>query len=548
MAVTIKTEQIRNTAVTPAKIDLTQTFSFASGVLRAATPAGDSDVATKQYVDGLISGLHWKDSVRAATTANITLSGTQTIDGVSLSADQRILVKDQTDATENGIYVVASGSWSRASDMDEGAEFPSAAVFVREGTVNADLGFVCTNDSDPTLGTDNINFTQFNGAANITAGDGLDKTGNTLSVNVDDSSLEISGDNLQVKSGGITNDMLAGSIANAKLSNSTISGVALGGTLNTLSAASTGGITLTSYDGSAAVTDLAINLDGATLATSASGLKVAASGINTLQLANDAVTTDKIASSGVETDNVKDAAITAGKIAGDAIDASKIADAAVQREHLNSNVVNSDGALGLDPTNNDLLVITDDSTIEVNVSNQLALVDGGVSTAKLADASVSTAKLAADAVDQSKIADAAVQREHLNSNVVNSAGAIGLDPTNNDLLVITDDSTIEVNGENSLAIKAGSVDGGLLKFAPRYISLSGMNGTKTAFDLTLAIDSELVSGTIVYLNGIAIEKVASSPSTDQYTVSADGGTGGVGLVTFGTAPSSSDTVTVLFFG
>jgi len=128
MAVTIKTEQIRNMAVTPAKIDLTQTFSFASGILRAATPAGDSDVATKQYVDGLLAGLHWKESVRVATTANITLSGTQTIDGVSLSADDRVLVKNQSSADENGIYVVASGSWSRSSDMDSGDEFPGAAV------------------------------------------------------------------------------------------------------------------------------------------------------------------------------------------------------------------------------------------------------------------------------------------------------------------------------------------------------------------------------------------------------------------------------------
>lgn len=548
MAVTIKTEQIRNTAITPAKIDLTQTFSFASGILRAATPAGDSDVATKQYVDGLISGLHWKESVRAATTANITLSGTQTVDGVSLSADDRILVKDQTDKTENGIYVVASGSWSRSSDMDEGSEFPSAAVFVRAGTVNADLGFVCTNDTDPTLGSTDIAFTQFNGAANITAGDGLSKTGNTLSVNVDDSSLEISGDALQVKSGGVTNDMLAGSIANAKLANSTISGVALGQNLNSLSAASTGGITLTAFNGSAAVADLAIKLDGSSLSTGISGLKIATSGVDTLQLADAAVTTSKIASSGVETSNVKDSAITTAKIAADAIDASKIADGAVQREHLNSNVVNSAGALGLDPTNNDLLVIVDDSSIEITVSNDLAVKAGGISTAKLADASVTTAKLAADAVDASKIADAAVQREHLNSNVVNAAGALGLDPTNNDLLVITDDSTIEINGDNSLAIKAGAIDGGLLKFAPRYISLSGMNGSKTAFDLTLTIDADLVSGTIVYLNGIAIEKVASAPSTDQYTVSANGGTGGVGLVTFGTAPASSDTVTVLFFG
>ena len=231
MAVTIKTEQIRNTAVTPAKIDLTQTFSFASGILRAATPAGDSDVATKQYVDGLLAGLHWKESVRVATTANITLSGTQTIDGVSLSADDRVLVKNQSSADENGIYVVASGSWSRSSDMDSGDEFPGAAVFVREGTDNADLGYVCTNDS-VTLGTTEITFTQFNGAANITAGDGLSKTGNILSVNVDDSSIEIVGAALQVKDGGIDNDMLAGSIANNKLANSTTPGVAIGGTLN----------------------------------------------------------------------------------------------------------------------------------------------------------------------------------------------------------------------------------------------------------------------------------------------------------------------------
>jgi len=78
--------------------------------------------------------------------------------------------------------------------------------------------------------------------------------------------------------------------------------------------------------------------------------------------------------------------------------------------------------------------------------------------------------------------------------------------------------------------------------------LSGQNGSKTAFDLPSAIDGDLADGTIVYLNGLAIEKVASTPGTDQYTVSATGGTGGVGLVTFGTAPGSSDTITVLFFG
>lgn len=545
MAVTIKTEQIRNTAVTPAKIDLTQTFSFVSGVLRAATPAGDSDVATKQYVDGLLAGLHWKDSVRAATTANITLSGTQTVDGVSLSADQRVLVKDQTDKTENGIYLVKASAWERSSDMDAGSEFPGAAVFVREGTLNADLGYVCTNDADPTLGTDNIDFTQFNGAANITAGAGLDKTGNELSVNVDDSSIQIAGDSLQVKDGGIVNDMLAGSISNNKLANSTISGVALGGTLSALSASATGGITITSYNGSAAVSDLAINLDGSSLATSLNGLKINTGGVDTLQIANDAITQDKIA------------------------------DGAVRREHLNNDVVAPNGGLSLDPTNNNLQVIVDQSTIEVN-NGALKVKDGGiisgklgngaVQTSKIQDAAVTGQKIAGDAITQDKIADGAVRREHLNSDIIDQNGALAFNQ-NNALIVGVDFQTIEVNGGN-LQVKNGgivsgkladgavqtakiqdnAVTGAKLSFAPNYISLSGIDGTKTAFDLPSAIDADLVSGTIVYLNGLAIEKVASSPGADQYTVSATGGTGGVGLVTFGTAPGSSDTVTVLFFG
>jgi hypothetical protein len=181
MAVQIAKEQIKNDAIDSNKLDLSDNYTF-SGTLSASTPSSDSEVAIKSYVDGLVSGLHWKKAVRAATTANITLSGTQTVDGVSLSAGDRILVKDQSDATENGIYIVDASAWSRADDMDEGSEFPAAAVFVTAGTVNDNLGFVCTNDTDPTLGTDNIEFTQFNGAANITAGDGLDKTGNELSV------------------------------------------------------------------------------------------------------------------------------------------------------------------------------------------------------------------------------------------------------------------------------------------------------------------------------------------------------------------------------
>jgi hypothetical protein len=538
MAVTIKTEQIRNTAVTPAKIDLTQTFSFASGILRAATPAGDSDVATKQYVDGLLAGLHWKESVRVATTANITLSGTQTIDGVSLSADDRVLVKNQSSADENGIYVVAAGSWSRSSDMDNGDEFPGAAVFVREGTDNADLGYVCTNDS-VTLGTTEITFTQFNGAANITAGDGLSKTGNILSVNVDDSSIEIVGDALQVKDGGIDNDMLAGSIANNKLANSTISGVALGGTLNALSAASTGGITITSYDGSAAVSDLAINLDGSTLATGASGLKINTAGVDTLQIADSAVTAVKLA----------------GSIPADKLNLGTALTESAGNLVLDASVAGNGLALSSQVLSIDL----DGATLALSASG-LKVSDAGINTAQIADDAVTAAKVADGAINASSmLADGVVANSKLAGSIPadklntgdgleDNAGVLQVKLDGGSLAVGADGLAIATDGVSTDAIADAQVTGAKLAFAPLYTSLSGQNGSKTAFDLPSAIDGDLADGTIVYLNGLAIEKVASTPGTDQYTVSATGGTGGVGLVTFGTAPGSSDTITVLFFG
>lgn len=182
MAITIKGSQIRNGAIAPAKADLTATWDFSSGTIQAGTPSNDADVATKSYVDGVAAGLYWKEPVRVGTTGNITLSGTQTIDGIALSAGDRVLVLKQTNQTENGIYVVAAGAWSRSGDMDAGSEFPSAAVFVSEGTVNADTGFVCTNDGAPSLGSDNITFVQFTGTGSITAGAGITKAGSTLSV------------------------------------------------------------------------------------------------------------------------------------------------------------------------------------------------------------------------------------------------------------------------------------------------------------------------------------------------------------------------------
>ena len=167
------------------------------------TPTQGTDAATKDYVDAARSGLDVKQSVRAATTGPVTLSNTQTIDGVALVVGDRVLVKDQATASDNGVYVVANGAWTRATDFDEPFEVTAGVFFfIEEGTVNADNGFVITSNDPLVVGTDPLTFTQFSGAGQITAGDALSKTGNRLDVVVSATGgIEISGDALQLKSG-----------------------------------------------------------------------------------------------------------------------------------------------------------------------------------------------------------------------------------------------------------------------------------------------------------------------------------------------------------
>ena len=147
-------------------------------------PTAALDLATKQYVDAVAQGLDPKASCVAATTANITLSGTQTIDGVALIAGDRCLVKDQTLSQNNGIYLVAAGAWTRATDMDSWAEVPGAFTFIEQGTTWADTGWVCTSNAGGTLGTTPITWVQFAGAGSYTAGTGLTLTGTQFSLTV----------------------------------------------------------------------------------------------------------------------------------------------------------------------------------------------------------------------------------------------------------------------------------------------------------------------------------------------------------------------------
>jgi hypothetical protein len=177
-----------------------------SSQAKFGTPTDDAHVATKGYVDAARSGLDVKQSVRAATTAPILLaSGLEngdTIDGVTLATGDRVLVKDQSTASENGIYVVqASGAAVRATDFDSNAEVTSGAfTFVEEGTANADSGFVLSTNGTINVGVTGLTFAQFSGAGQVVAGDGLTKTGNTLNVVGTADRITANGDSIDIAS------------------------------------------------------------------------------------------------------------------------------------------------------------------------------------------------------------------------------------------------------------------------------------------------------------------------------------------------------------
>lgn len=338
----IDTNELAADAVDNTILDLAGTYDFNSGggTVRVATPSNDNDAVTKIYVDNIAQGFIMKDSARVGTAAALPActydNGTDGV-GATLTADangslndtgidgktdlattQRILVKNQVAGLQNGIYELTtvgdeSNPWvlTRTTDADVGTELKGGiAIFINEGTTNEDTGWVCTTDGTVTIGTTAIAFTQFNGATGIVAGDGLDKTGNTLSitelansaisvetdgvsVSVDDSTLEIAAGTpgqLQIKALGVdTAELAATSVTAAKLG-SDVTGNGLtggnGSAIAALSDTTTGG----NYAAvNVAANGLSVQVDGSTLENNSNVMRIKAGGVDTNELAADAV-------------------------------------------------------------------------------------------------------------------------------------------------------------------------------------------------------------------------------------------------------------------
>ena len=229
----------------------TATVTVPSGY-EARAGFGSDSLVNKTYVDNVANGLDVKESVRVATTADLSATynngagtltagsnGAISIDGVSLVLNDRVLVKDQTTQTQNGIYkvtTVGSGSaafvLTRTPDANDAAELTGGVfTFVEEGTANADNGYVATHNGTPTFGTTNITFDQFSGAGQISAGNGLTKTGNTIDAVGTSNRISVSANAIDIASTYVGQSSITtlGTIATGTWNADTI-GVAYGGT------------------------------------------------------------------------------------------------------------------------------------------------------------------------------------------------------------------------------------------------------------------------------------------------------------------------------
>jgi len=440
----VTTAKIAADAVDASKLDLTDTYDFSSGTLQVGTPSNSNDVTNKSYVDSVAAGLSVKENVRVATNSNVDISSLPaTIDGITMSNGDRCLLFGQDDDTENGVYSYTSSgsSMSRATDMDAGDDYPGAFLFAQEGNTFEDQGFVCINDTAPSLGVDSIAFQRFTGLGQVTVSGGLEKNGDQISI----------------ADGGVSSAKIAdGAVTSAKIADSAVS--------------------------SAKIADNSIS--NAKMADDSVGANEIIDGsVGSVALASGAVVEAKIADDAISTAKIVDTAITAAKLASSSVSTVKIADGAVTNQKLATDSVDTN-----------------------------ELVDGSVSSAKIASSAVSSDKLAASAVTSAKIA----------------AGAVG---------------TTALASSSVTAVKLG------ITFAQEGAQISG--SSTTTIDLAQTLPSNSINSVLVFKNGLNLRNMTALGDTpsdeDEYSVSANGGSGGVARLTFGSALADQDGLIIWYW-
>ena len=526
MALQFKTDQIANSAITSAKIatnavgadelDLTENYNFA-GVVEVATPTAASHAANKGYVDAIQAGLHWKDSVRVKSTANMALGSAvvngATVDGVTLATNDRILLASQTTASENGIYVVAaSGAASRAEDLNSAAEFPGAAMFVREGTIYGDTGWVCTNDS-VSVGSTAITFSQFTGGGSLVAGNGISISGNTVSASLAGSGgLAFDGTSIGIAAGGVTNAMLGGSIANEKLSNSSVT-VSAGTGLTGGGAVALG----------ASVTLNVANLANAQIAANA-GIEY-----SKLDLTGEILNADL---AGSIADSKLSTIATADKVSGSAV---QLAAASALEDSTGLRLKSATAGDGLSMSNAQVMSVSGVTNAMISNSAAIAYTKVDLAAAIVNDdlaGSIADSKLN-QITTGNKVAGSAVQLE-ANKGIANNSG-LGL---------VLEGTPLSV-GANGLKVGDGQINFLQMAWQPRKEGFSP-DGSTTAFNLTNNIpDPDWRDGVIITRNGQVLTQLASgADEIDEYVVSESEGTT---TVTFGAAPLSGDVIQVMYY-
>jgi hypothetical protein len=338
------------------------------------TPTLGTHLTTKDYVDSVATGLDVKLSVRAISTSDITLSGTQSVDGVALVAGDRILVAGQTDATQNGIYVVAAGAWARSADADNtpsGEVTSGMFTFVEEGTTYAGTGWVLTTANPITLGTTALVFAQFSRAGVIVGGAGLVLTGNTLDVvsanggivvNANDIALTLADSTLEITSSGLK----LASLAEGKILIGNASGVATAQTVSgdiSLDAAGVATISAGAVTNSKIAIGT-IGLDKLVSGTAGQIIVVNGSGVPAYVTASGDVTIDstgsvQLVAGSVGTTDLAGAAVTLAKL--ETLDQAKFI--------VGTTTGNAQVAMSGDATMDQAGVVTVDSSIVVKVAD-----------------------------------------------------------------------------------------------------------------------------------------------------------------------------------